>query len=90
MPTCDEAGHEGLQTIATMMGLQAPAAHLARIVARLKPRPQESLREPAMAARMTPARHGDGRERHRELRHSCEAMARFDQVVRKLNLQQAK
>src|SRR5262249_563419 len=52
IPTCDELGVKGFN-VATMMGLQAPAGTSPKIVARLQAEVAKSLREPAMAARMT-------------------------------------
>jgi tripartite-type tricarboxylate transporter receptor subunit TctC len=88
--TCDEAGVKGFN-VATMMGLQAPAGTSPRIVARLQAEAAKSLREPAMAARMTQL--GMVMEENGTANYTAfvrSDMARFDQVVRKLNLQQAK
>jgi tripartite-type tricarboxylate transporter receptor subunit TctC len=88
--TCDEAGVKGFN-VATMMGLQAPAGTSPRIVARLQAEVAKSLREPAMVARMTQlgmVMEENGTANYAAFMRSD--MARFDQVVRKLNLQQAK
>jgi tripartite-type tricarboxylate transporter receptor subunit TctC len=88
--TCDEVGVKGFN-VATMMGLQAPAGTSPRIVARLQVEVAKSLREPAMAARMTQL--GMVMEENGTANYAAfmrNDMARFDQVVRKLNLQQAK
>jgi tripartite-type tricarboxylate transporter receptor subunit TctC len=88
--TCDESGVKGFN-VATMMGLQAPAGTSPKIVARLQAEVAKSLREPAMAARMTQlgmVMEENGTANYAEFMRSD--MARFDQVVRKLNLQQAK
>jgi tripartite-type tricarboxylate transporter receptor subunit TctC len=88
--TCDEVGVKGF-SVATMMGLQAPAGTSPRIVARLQVEVAKSLREPAMAARMTQlgmVMEENGTANYAAFMRSD--MARFDQVVRKLNLQQAK
>ena len=88
--TCDEVGVKGFN-VATMMGLQAPAGTSPRIVARLQVEVAKSLREPAMAARMTQlgmVMEENGTANYAAFMRSD--MARFDQVVRKLNLQQAK
>ena len=86
--TCDESGVKGFN-VATMMGLQAPAGTSPRIVARLQAEVAKSLREPAMAARMTQlgmVMEEDGTANYAAFMRND--MARFDQVVRKLNLQQ--
>ena len=88
--TCDEVGVKGFN-VATMMGLQAPAGTSPRIVARLQVEVAKSLREPAMAIRMTQlgmVMEENGTANYAAFMRSD--MARFDQVVRKLNLQQAK
>jgi tripartite-type tricarboxylate transporter receptor subunit TctC len=88
IPTCDELGLKGFN-IATMMGLQAPAGTSARIVARLQAEAAKSMREPAMAARMTQlgmVMEEDGTAHYAEF--IKEDMARYEQAVRKLNLQQ--
>ena len=88
--TCDEVGVKGFN-VATMMGLQAPAGTSPRIVARLQVEVAKSLREPAMATRMTQlgmVMEENGTANYAAFMRSD--MARFDQVVRKLNLQQAK
>jgi len=88
--TCDEVGVKGFN-VATMMGLQAPTGISPRIVARLQAEIAKSLREPAMATRMTQlgmVMEENGTANYAAFMRSD--MARFDQVVRKLNLQQAK
>ena len=88
--TCDEVGMKGFN-VATMMGLQAPAGTSPRIVARLQAEVAKSLREPTMVARMTQlgmVMEENGTANYAAFMRSD--MARFDQVVRKLNLQQAK
>jgi len=88
--TCDEVGVTGFN-VATMMGLQAPTGTSPRIVARLQAEIAKSLREPAMVARMTQlgmVMEENGTANYAAFMRSD--MARFDQVVRKLNLQQAK
>jgi tripartite-type tricarboxylate transporter receptor subunit TctC len=88
--TCDEVGVKGFN-VATMMGLQGPAGTSRRIVARLQAEVAKSLREPTMVARMTQlgmVMEESGTANYAAFMRSD--MARFDQVVRKLNLQQAK
>ena len=88
--TCDEVGVKGFN-VATMMGLQGPAGTSPRIVARLQAEVAKSLREPTMVARMTQlgmVMEESGTANYATFMRSD--MARFDQVVRKLNLQQAK
>jgi tripartite-type tricarboxylate transporter receptor subunit TctC len=88
--TCDEVDVKGFN-MATMMGLQAPAGTSPRIVARLQAEVAKSLREPTMVARMTQlgmVMEENGTANYAAFMRSD--MARFDQVVRKLNLQQAK
>jgi tripartite-type tricarboxylate transporter receptor subunit TctC len=88
IPTCHELGLKGFN-IATMMGLQAPAGTSSRIVARLQAEAAKSMREPAMAARMTQlgmVMEENGTAHYPEF--IKEDMARYEQAVRKLNLQQ--
>jgi tripartite-type tricarboxylate transporter receptor subunit TctC len=88
--TCDELGLKGFN-IATMMGLQAPAGTSPRIVARLQAEAAKSMRQPAMAARMVQlgmVMEEDGTAHYAEF--IKEDMARYEQAVRKLNLQQPK
>jgi tripartite-type tricarboxylate transporter receptor subunit TctC len=88
IPTCHELGLKGFN-IATMMGLQAPAGTSSRIVARLQAEAAKSMREPAMAARMTQlgmVMEENGTAHYAEF--IKEDMARYEQAVRKLNLQQ--
>jgi tripartite-type tricarboxylate transporter receptor subunit TctC len=90
IPTCDELGVKGFN-VATMMGLQAPAGTSPKIVARLQAELAKSLREPAMAARMTQL--GMVLEENGTANYAAfmrDDMARYDQAVRKLNLQQTK
>ena len=88
--TCDELGLAGFN-IATMMGLHAPAGTSPKIVARLQAEIARSMREPAMAARM--AQLGMVMEESGTSHYAAfmrEDMARYEQAVRKLNLQQPK
>src|SRR5215813_7640307 len=90
IPTCDELGLTGFN-IATMMGLHAPAGTSPKIVARLQAEIARSMREPAMAARM--AQLGMVMEERGTSHYAAfmrEDMARYEQAVRKLNLQQPK
>jgi tripartite-type tricarboxylate transporter receptor subunit TctC len=88
--TCDELGVKGFN-VATMMGLQAPAGTSPRIAMRLQAEVAKSLREPAMAARMTQL--GMVMEENGTASYAAfmrDDMARYQQAVKKLNLQQAK
>ena len=88
--TCDEVGVKGFN-VATMMGLQAPAGTSPRIASRLQVEVAKSLREPPMAARMTQlgmVMEENGTANYAAFMRSD--IARFNQVVRKLNLQQAR
>lgn len=88
--TCDELGLTGFN-IATMMGLHAPAGTSPKIVAWLQAEVARSMREPAMAARM--AQLGMVMEESGTSHYAAfmrEDMARYEQAVRKLNLQQPK
>jgi tripartite-type tricarboxylate transporter receptor subunit TctC len=90
IPTCDELGLTGFN-IATTMGLHAPAGTSPKIVARLQAEIARSMREPAMAARM--AQLGMVMEENGTAHYAAfmrEDMARYEQAVRKLNLQQPK
>jgi tripartite-type tricarboxylate transporter receptor subunit TctC len=90
IPTCDELGLTGFN-IATMMGLHAPAGTSPKIVARLQVEIAQSMREPAMAARM--AQLGMVMEESGTSHYAAfmrEDMARYEQAVRTLNLQQPK
>jgi tripartite-type tricarboxylate transporter receptor subunit TctC len=90
IPTCDELGLTGFN-IATMMGLHAPAGTSPKIVSRLQVEIARSMREPAMAARM--AQLGMVMEENGTSHYAAfmrEDMARYEQAVRKLNLQQTK
>ena len=88
--TCDEVGVKGFN-VATMMGLQAPAGTSPRIVARLQAEVAKSLREPTMVARMTQL--GMVMEENGTASYTAfmrDDMARYEQAVQKLNLQQPK
>jgi tripartite-type tricarboxylate transporter receptor subunit TctC len=88
--TCDELGVKGFN-VATMMGLQAPAGTSHKIVMRLQAEVAKSLREPAMAARMTQL--GMVMEENGTASYAAfmrNDMARYEQAVKKLNLQQTK
>jgi tripartite-type tricarboxylate transporter receptor subunit TctC len=88
--TCDELGLRGFN-IATMMGLQAPAGTSPKIVARLAAEAAKSMREPAMAKRMTQlgmVMEENGTAHYGEFMR--DDMARYEQAVRKLNLQQSR
>jgi len=90
IPTCDELGLTGFN-IATMMGLHAPAGTSPKIVARLQAEIARSMREGAMAARM--AQLGMVMEESGTSHYAAfmrEDMARYEQAVRTLNLQQPK
>jgi tripartite-type tricarboxylate transporter receptor subunit TctC len=90
IPTCDEVGLKGFD-VATMMGLQAPASTSPRIVARLQAEAAKSMREPAMATRMTQL--GMVMEENGTAHYAAfvrQDMARYEQAVRRLNLQQTK
>ncbi|MBX9829185.1 MAG: tripartite tricarboxylate transporter substrate binding protein [Xanthobacteraceae bacterium] len=88
--TCDELGVKGFN-VATMMGLQAPAGTSPKIVARLQAETAKVIREPAMATRM--AQLGMVMEENGTASYAAfikEDMARYEQAVKKLNLQQPK
>jgi len=88
--TCDELGQKGFN-VATMMGLHAPAGVSPKIVARLQAEAAKSMREPAMATRMTQL--GMVMEENGTARYAAfmrDDMARYEQAVKKLNLQQPK
>jgi tripartite-type tricarboxylate transporter receptor subunit TctC len=90
IPTCDELGVTGFN-IATMMGLHAPAGTSPKIVARLQAEVAKLMREPALAGRMTQL--GMVMEESGTSRYAAfmrEDVARYEQAVRKLNLQQPK
>src|SRR5262245_48526207 len=90
IPTCDELGVTGFN-IATMMGLHAPAGTSPKIVARLQAEVAKLMREPALAARMTQL--GMVMEESGTSGYAAfmrEDVARYEQAVRKLNLQQPK
>ena len=74
-----------------MMGLHAPAGTSPKIIARLQAEVARSMREPAMAERMTQL--GMVMEESGTAHYAAfmrEDMARYEQAVRKLNLQQPK
>jgi tripartite-type tricarboxylate transporter receptor subunit TctC len=88
IPTCDELGLTGFN-IATMMGLLAPAGTSPTIVARLAAETARLMREPAMAART--AQLGMVMEESGTSHYAAfmrEDMTRYEQAIRKLNLQQ--
>jgi tripartite-type tricarboxylate transporter receptor subunit TctC len=88
--TCDELGLTGFN-IATMMGLHAPVGTSPKIVGRLQAEIARSMREGAMAARM--AQLGMVMEESGTAHYAAfmrEDMARYEQAVGKLNLQQPK
>jgi tripartite-type tricarboxylate transporter receptor subunit TctC len=88
--TCDELGQKGFN-VATMMGLHAPAGTSPRIIARLQAEAAKSLREPAMATRMTQL--GMVMEENGTANYAAfmrDDMARYEQAVKKLNLQAPK
>ncbi len=90
IPTCDELGLKGFN-VATTMGMHAAAGTSPRIVARLQAEAAKSMREPAMAARMTQL--GMVMEENGTANYAAfmrEDMARYEQAVKKLNLQQPK
>jgi tripartite-type tricarboxylate transporter receptor subunit TctC len=90
VPTCDELGLKGFN-VATTMGMHAAAGTSPRIVARLQAEAAKSMREPAMAARM--AQLGMVMEENGTANYAAfmrDDMARYEQAVRKLNLQQPK
>jgi tripartite-type tricarboxylate transporter receptor subunit TctC len=77
--------------IATVLGLLAPAGVSPNIVAQLATEAASSMREPAMAKRMKEL--GMVMEEKGAARYAAfmrEDMARYEQAVQKLNLQQAK
>jgi tripartite-type tricarboxylate transporter receptor subunit TctC len=88
--TCDELGLKGFN-VATMMGLHAPAGLSPKTAARLQAETAKVIREPAMAARM--AQLGMVMEENGTANYAAfmkEDMARYEQAVKKLNLQQPK
>ena len=88
--TCDELGLTGFN-IATMMGLHAPTGTSPKIVARIAAEAARTMREPAMAARMTQL--GMVMEESGTSQYAAfmrEDMTRYEQAVRKLNLQQSR
>ena len=90
VPTCDELGLKGFN-VATTMGMHAAAGTSPRIVARLQAEAAKSMREPAMATRMTQL--GMVMEENGTANYAAfmrDDMARYEQAVKKLNLQQPK
>jgi tripartite-type tricarboxylate transporter receptor subunit TctC len=88
--TCDELGQKGFN-VATLMGLHAPAGTSPKIIARLQAEAAKSMREPAMATRMTQL--GMVMEENGTASYAAfmkDDMARYEQAVKKLNLQQPK
>lgn len=88
--TCDELGIKGFN-VATMMGLQAPAGTSPKIIARLQAEAAKVMREPAMATRMTQL--GMVMEENGTANYAAflkDDLARYDQAVKKLNLQAAR
>jgi tripartite-type tricarboxylate transporter receptor subunit TctC len=88
--TCDELGQKGFN-VATMMGLHAPAGTSPKIIARLQAEAAKAMREPAMATRMTQL--GMVMEENGTASYTAfmrDDMARYEQAVKKLNLQQPK
>ena len=87
IPTCDEQGLKGFN-VATKMGMQVPAGTPPAIIARLQAELAKSMREPAIAARMTQL--GMVMEENGTADYAAfirEDMARYGQAVKKLNLQ---
>ena len=90
IPTCNELGLTSFN-IATMMGLHAPTGTSPKIVARIAAEAARTMREPAMAARMTQL--GMVMEESGTAHYAAfmrEDMTRYEQAVRKLNLQQSR
>jgi tripartite-type tricarboxylate transporter receptor subunit TctC len=90
IPTCDELGLTGFN-VATMMGLHAPAGISPKIVARIAAEAARTMREPAMATRMTQL--GMVMEERGTAHYAAfmrEDMTRYEQAVRKRNLQQSR
>ncbi len=88
--TCDELGIKGFN-VATMMGLHAPAGASPKIIARLQAETAKAMREPAMATRMTQL--GMVMEENGTANYATfmkEDLARYEQAVKKLNIQGAK
>ena len=88
--TCAELGMKGFN-VATMMGLQAPAGTSPKLIMRLQAEIARSIRESAMAARMTQL--GMVMEENGTANYAAfmrDDMARYEQAVKKLNLQQTK
>jgi tripartite-type tricarboxylate transporter receptor subunit TctC len=87
IPTCDELGLKGFN-VATMMGLAAPAGTSPKIIARLQAEAAKAMREPAMATRMTQL--GMVMEENGTANYAAfmkEDLARYEQAVKKLNIQ---
>ena len=90
IPTCDELGQKGFD-IATVMGLQAPAGTPPRIIARLQAEVAAIMREPAMVARMQQL--GMVMEENGTANYVAfmqRDIARYAQIVKKLDLQEGK
>jgi tripartite-type tricarboxylate transporter receptor subunit TctC len=90
IPTCDELGQKGFD-IATVMGLQAPAGTPPRIIARLQAEVAAIMREPAMVARMQQL--GMVMEENGTANYVAfmqRDIARYVQIVKKLDLQEGK
>ena len=88
--TCDELGLKGFN-VATLMGLHAPAGTSPKIIARLQAEAAKSMREPAMATRMTQL--GMVMEENGTASYAAfmkDDLARYEQAVKKLNLQAPK
>jgi tripartite-type tricarboxylate transporter receptor subunit TctC len=85
--TCDELGLKGFN-VATMMGLAAPAGTSPKIIARLQAEAAKAMREPAMATRMTQL--GMVMEENGTANYAAfmkDDLARYEQAVKKLNIQ---
>jgi tripartite-type tricarboxylate transporter receptor subunit TctC len=90
IPTCDELGQKGFD-IATVMGLQAPAGTPPRIIARLQTEVAAIMREPAMVARMQQL--GMVMEENGTANYVAfikRDIERYPQIVKKLDLQEAR
>jgi tripartite-type tricarboxylate transporter receptor subunit TctC len=88
--TCDELGIKGFN-VATMMGLHAPAGTSPKIIARLQAETAKAMREPAMATRMTQL--GMVMEENGTANYAAfmkQDLARYEQAVKKLDIQGAK
>jgi len=88
--TCDELGIKGFN-VATMMGLHAPAGTSPKIITRLQAETAKAMREPAMATRMTQL--GMVMEENGTANYAAfmkDDLARYEQAVKKLNIQAPK